>query len=321
MTANVDAMVKDAIRAYKAGKKSDARSLLEKATELDQFNEQAWLWLSAVVETDEDKRTCLENVLFINPNNDAARQGLDKLEQGRGSAKPKPAASTKSSPTSSASSSFTPDDEPSDEEYDDWANNLNIKKDDKQSGPFSAGLFDEDAFSDPFAKDAGFDDAFDDVFAQPEDDEDDDFGSYNTEDASNPFITNDLGSGPFSSSSSGALDFDFEEEEKPRGRPSSPPPVSSPPPTRAKPASTPTPSKPARSSRMSDEEDSRFFIGDDDFPVDEPDPSEYFQVIPASIRPTRLPGVNERYSVLSILGLIVLILLNIGAAAMLAMNG
>jgi hypothetical protein len=71
---------------------------------------------------------------------------------------------------------------------------------------------------------------------------------------------------------------------------------------------------------MNDEDDSRFFIGDDDFPSDEPDPSEYFQVIPASIRPTRLPGLNERYSPLVILSLIVLILLNIGAAAMLAMN-
>ena len=40
---------------------------------------------------------------------------------------------------------FTPDDEPSEEEYDDWANNLGVKKDTKaQSSPFGggAGLFD-----------------------------------------------------------------------------------------------------------------------------------------------------------------------------------
>jgi tetratricopeptide (TPR) repeat protein len=48
--------------------------------ELDERNEQAWLWLSGVVESVEDRRTCLENVLAINPNNANARLGLERLE-------------------------------------------------------------------------------------------------------------------------------------------------------------------------------------------------------------------------------------------------
>ena len=39
MSANVDAMVREGINAYKAGRKEEARALLLKATELDQYNE------------------------------------------------------------------------------------------------------------------------------------------------------------------------------------------------------------------------------------------------------------------------------------------
>jgi len=79
MTANVDAMVREAIRAYKAGQKAEAHALLLKATELDQMHEQAWMWLSAVVDTPEDQRICLENVIYINPDNENARRGLALL--------------------------------------------------------------------------------------------------------------------------------------------------------------------------------------------------------------------------------------------------
>lgn len=77
---NVNAMVKEAIRILKAGNKAEARKLLERATELDSYNEQGWLWLSGVVDTDEDQRTCLNNVLFINPSNTHAKQGLAMLD-------------------------------------------------------------------------------------------------------------------------------------------------------------------------------------------------------------------------------------------------
>lgn len=79
MPANVDAMLRAAIEAYKNGKKADARALLDKVLEVDEYNENAWMWMSASVETAEEKRTCLENVLVINPNNEKARMGMKSL--------------------------------------------------------------------------------------------------------------------------------------------------------------------------------------------------------------------------------------------------
>lgn len=79
MSANVDGMVRSAVESYRAGNKAEARQLLERALEIDEYNETAWLWLSAVVETKEEQQTCLENVLVINPNNDRAKQGLRSL--------------------------------------------------------------------------------------------------------------------------------------------------------------------------------------------------------------------------------------------------
>src|SRR4051812_11408062 len=156
MPANVDGMVREGISAYQAGHKEEARTLLLRAVEIDQYNEQAWLWLSAVVETPEEQRTCLDNVLTINPNSERAKQGIDMLDQKFGS-------SPKVSPTQAedvmAGTSFTPpsparpssDDElpstleweapvtassssssnykvnePSEKEYDDWVSKLNI---------------------------------------------------------------------------------------------------------------------------------------------------------------------------------------------------
>ena len=40
---------------------------------------------------------------------------------------------------------------------------------------------------------------------------------------------------------------------------------------------------------------------------------EFFQYIPREITATRLPGTNERYPVLALLGLLVFIVANVGA--------
>jgi len=82
MTANVDGMIRAGVEAYKKGNKDEARTLLERAIEIDDHNEMAWLWLSAVVSNKDEQRTCLENVLVINPSNERARQGLQSLRPG-----------------------------------------------------------------------------------------------------------------------------------------------------------------------------------------------------------------------------------------------
>ncbi len=50
-----------------------------RVVEADPLNAQAWLWLSAAVESKEDRIVCLENVLTVDPHHEAARRGLIKL--------------------------------------------------------------------------------------------------------------------------------------------------------------------------------------------------------------------------------------------------
>jgi hypothetical protein len=69
------------ITAVRAGDRGQARACLMKVLAADEENELAWLWLSAVVETDADRRICLENVLTLNPHHAAARKGLARLRQ------------------------------------------------------------------------------------------------------------------------------------------------------------------------------------------------------------------------------------------------
>lgn len=76
-------MLDDAIQAIRMGDKEEGRRLLEEMLETDESNEDIWLWLTAVVESDEDREVCLENVLALNPNNSIAQQSLAALKAGR----------------------------------------------------------------------------------------------------------------------------------------------------------------------------------------------------------------------------------------------
>lgn len=66
----------EAIEAARRGQRARARDLLTRVLRSDQTNEQAWLWMSAVVETEKEQIYCLESVLRINPGNLGARYGL-----------------------------------------------------------------------------------------------------------------------------------------------------------------------------------------------------------------------------------------------------
>ena len=71
----------EGIARAKAGERERARELLLRVVEHDERNAPAWLWLSGVVESLEDRRVALENVLAIEPENALARAGLDWLNQ------------------------------------------------------------------------------------------------------------------------------------------------------------------------------------------------------------------------------------------------
>jgi tetratricopeptide (TPR) repeat protein len=61
------------------GDKSGAIRILKEVVTKDPKNENAWLWLAASLDKHENKIRSLQKVLEINPNNQKARQALDKL--------------------------------------------------------------------------------------------------------------------------------------------------------------------------------------------------------------------------------------------------
>ena len=78
---NVADLVKRGIAAAKAKQREQARQLLTRAVELDEGNVTAWLWLSGVTQSLEDREVCLENVLALDADNAVARRGLDQLRK------------------------------------------------------------------------------------------------------------------------------------------------------------------------------------------------------------------------------------------------
>jgi len=68
-----------AITAIRSGRKEEGRQLLNLLIQQNPNDEQAWLWMSSVVNTDEQRARCLYHVLAINPTNEVARKGLKIL--------------------------------------------------------------------------------------------------------------------------------------------------------------------------------------------------------------------------------------------------
>lgn len=112
---NVTSLIQEAKAHIKAGRKKEARQLLEQVIAVDERNEEAWLWLSGCVETPEDQLVCLENVLEINPKNEKARKGLERLQSRPNVAPPASApanppvpGSLPAAPTRSTSTNVSP---------------------------------------------------------------------------------------------------------------------------------------------------------------------------------------------------------------------
>lgn len=85
---NLQELLKQGVEAAREGRKAEAREYFEKVVELDEKNERGWFWLASVVESEDEKRICLKNVVQINPNNERAQKALAQLEakQERGRA-------------------------------------------------------------------------------------------------------------------------------------------------------------------------------------------------------------------------------------------
>jgi tetratricopeptide (TPR) repeat protein len=312
MTANVDGMIRAGVEAYKKGDKAEARTLLERAIELDDHNEMAWLWLSAVVSNQDEQRTCLENVLVINPRNERAREGLKSLGVDPDMVAPPPEPSGSAPafvddyqvPSSSASTDYGGQ-EPSGDDYDSWVDNLGIGTSDQASQPQSASPFTET----DFAADEGYD--FDDSLF-------DDSPTTSAE------------------SSAPAFDFgDFNSEEFDTIDPDPAPPA----------APTPAQDNFLDVDALFEDDDAAAVIGDsidedlasyvDDellspvserparsapMPDDDVDIAALFSRIPMEIEATRLPGTRVGATPMSYVMLAILVLMNIGAIGLLVMQ-
>lgn len=113
-TPEIEQRIQQALKALRAGRKEEARSILLSVVDEQEDNERAWLYLSAAVETLEEQQICLENVLAINPANEKARQGLERVNNAlaaRRSASPPPFVTTDlpSPPSSRARGPFVED--------------------------------------------------------------------------------------------------------------------------------------------------------------------------------------------------------------------
>jgi len=87
-------MLRRGIAAAKAGQRDLARDLLMRVVEEDDGNAPAWLWLSSVMNSLEDREVCLENVLTLEPDNALARRGLTWIRRQKEQRAPPPAEAT-----------------------------------------------------------------------------------------------------------------------------------------------------------------------------------------------------------------------------------
>lgn len=66
--------------ALERGDRHEAHDHWRAAALIDPYSEQVWLALLRVLETDADRKVCLENILAINPLNIQARRQLHTYE-------------------------------------------------------------------------------------------------------------------------------------------------------------------------------------------------------------------------------------------------
>lgn len=78
-----DDLTTKGIKAAKGGNRRLARQFLDAAIVNDPHDAKAWLWLSSVVDTVNERRDCLEHVLEIDPDNAVAKRGLTILYSQR----------------------------------------------------------------------------------------------------------------------------------------------------------------------------------------------------------------------------------------------
>lgn len=73
---NLDTLIDAGSALFAAGDYRGAHDRWREAAIIDPYDERVWLLLLQVLDSDEDRRVCLENIISLNPNNVEARRQL-----------------------------------------------------------------------------------------------------------------------------------------------------------------------------------------------------------------------------------------------------
>lgn len=263
MASNVETLIEQGKRALNEGNHPDAQEFLIRATELDQTNVDAWLWLASAVDNDEEKRICLENVLTLDPDNADAKRLLAELDR--------PAAASGDGDDDVFSSIF--DDEPDAE-----------TPSDDDDAPFAS------PFSSTFTDDEGGD-----SFSSG--------GPFSASNFSVPETTETIPPAPPADEPEPTADESGFE-------------ASTPPDVLAAPEAPEAPELddvPADDEGYDDYTD--IYGGYDEYDAYDDEEIDHLSLLPDDIKPTRLPGADEKVGAGLVAGIIVVSLLNIAAAA------
>ncbi|MDZ4768423.1 MAG: hypothetical protein SGJ24_04780 [Chloroflexota bacterium] len=80
---NREQLLQMAITTAKQNNRSAARLMFRRVLSEDKNNERAMMWMAKLAESKEERRVWLERVLEVNPNNDVARDTLDRSSYRR----------------------------------------------------------------------------------------------------------------------------------------------------------------------------------------------------------------------------------------------
>jgi tetratricopeptide (TPR) repeat protein len=76
MAEEIDTMLQDAIEALRQGENARAKEILTRLIKADQNSATYWVWMSAAVDTTQERIYCLETALKLDPQNGTAKRGL-----------------------------------------------------------------------------------------------------------------------------------------------------------------------------------------------------------------------------------------------------
>ncbi|MBL8161210.1 MAG: hypothetical protein JNJ61_04435 [Anaerolineae bacterium] len=80
---NREELLQMGIRAAKAGNKEGARIAFEQILSQDRKNERAMMWMAKLADTTAERKKWLERVLNVNPDNETAREAMQKITYTR----------------------------------------------------------------------------------------------------------------------------------------------------------------------------------------------------------------------------------------------